>query len=125
MRVLLDTHVLLWALMDHRSLTVPMRREIQAATEVFVSAASIWEIAIKSGFGKISADADAVLDSLEESGFRELPVTARHAARVARLPLHHSDSFDRILVAQAMTEPLILLSADRALARYGDFVRVF
>ena len=89
-----------------------------------VSAASIWEIAIKSRLGKIEGDPLAMADAIERSGFSELAVSARHAATVARLPLHHADPFDRLLVAQAISEPLILLTADSMLTRYSELVRM-
>ena len=73
------------------------------ATEVYVSAASIWEIAIKSGLGKIKADPRRLAQAIEASGFIELPVTARHAAGVALLPEHHRDPFARLLIAQALS----------------------
>lgn len=124
MRLLLDTHVFLWAVTDDARLGDAHRRTIAAADRAFVSAASIWEVAIKARLGKIDADADALAAAIEGSGFEELPVRAVHAAAVQRLPLHHADPFDRLLVAQALTEPLRLLTADRALAAYGDIVQV-
>jgi PIN domain nuclease of toxin-antitoxin system len=124
MRLLLDTRVFLWAVSDSARLSAAARREIIAAEQTFVSAASIWEVAFKGRLGKIDADVDAAAAAIEQSGFFELPVCAAHAAAVARLPLHHADPFDRLLVAQALTEPLRLLTADAALGRYGDFVQV-
>ena len=124
MRLLLDTHIFIWAVTDSPKLSHEARRQILAADEVYVSAASIWEIAIKSGLGKIEGDVVQMVSAIEGSGFLELPVTADHAARVADLPLHHRDPFDRLLVAQAMTEPLTLLTADNVLSRYTDLVRV-
>ncbi len=124
MRLLLDTHVFLWAVADSRKLGAAARRLIEEADEVSVSAASIWEIAIKSRLGKLAGDAESLAAAIDDSGFAELPVTGRHAAAVARLPLHHADPFDRLLVAQALTEPLILVTADKTLARYGELVRV-
>ncbi|MDP2793459.1 MAG: type II toxin-antitoxin system VapC family toxin [Sulfurisoma sp.] len=124
MRVLLDTHVFIWAVSDNRRLTAAARATIRAATEVFVSAASIWEIAIKSAVGKIDADAQAMARAIDDSGFIELPVSAIHAARVATLPLlnDHKDPFDRLLVAQSMVEPLVLLTADPKVAAYGGLI---
>lgn len=122
MRLLLDTHVFLWAVTASPLLKAAPRRAIESADRVFVSSASIWEVAIKSRLGKIDADAEEVLASIEASGFVELPVSGAHAACVQRLPLHHQDPFDRILVAQALTEPLRLMTADAALAPYGDMV---
>ena len=124
MRLLLDTHVFLWAITGDARLKPASRRMIEAAEDVFVSAASIWEIAIKAALGKIAADVPVLAEAIAESGFAELPVRAHHAARVARLPMHHADPFDRLLVAQAVTEPLRLVTADGALARYTDLVDV-
>lgn len=125
MRVLLDTHVFIWAVSDNRRLTAKARATIRGATEVFVSAASIWEIAIKSAVGKIKADAEAMAQAIGDSGFIELPVSAIHAARVAALPLldDHKDPFDRLLVAQSMVEPLVLLTADPKVAAYGGLIK--
>lgn len=124
MRVLLDTHVFLWAVGGSRRLGAPARRRIARAERAYVSAASLWEIAIKAGLGKLDADPEALADAIEASGFAELPVTARHAAAVAALPALHGDPFDRLLVAQARTEPLILLTADERVAAYGDLVQL-
>lgn len=123
MRLLLDTHLLLWALASPRRLGA-RTRELVMNEEVFVSAASIWEIGIKSAIGKLHADPAEVLAALEPAGFRELAVTGTHAAGVARLPVHHRDPFDRLLVAQAVAEPMRLLTNDSALAAYGDVVLV-
>lgn len=122
MRLLLDTHVFLWAVTDSRKLKASVRQQMMAADQIHVSAASIWEIAIKSRLGKIDADPERLAQSIDQSGFIELPVTARHAARVAKLPLHHHDPFDRMLIAQSLCEPLIFLTADEVLTRYGDWV---
>ncbi|MEO7851212.1 MAG: type II toxin-antitoxin system VapC family toxin [Rubrivivax sp.] len=122
MRLLLDTHVYLWVVMGSKRLTAAARRSIEAADQTFISAASIWEIGIKVRLGKVDADADDLVAAIEASGFTELPVRAAHAAAAAKLPLHHNDPFDRLLVAQALTEPLRLMSADAVLARYGDAV---
>ena len=94
------------------ALKAPARRLIEAAEQVYVSAASIWEVAIKARLGKIEADAPALAEVIEASGFIELPVSAVHAAGVAKLPLHHHDPFDRLLLAQALAEPLKLLTAN-------------
>jgi PIN domain nuclease of toxin-antitoxin system len=122
MRLLLDTHVFLWAVAGSPSLKLPARRLIESAEQVFVSAASIWEIAIKARLGKIAADAAELAAAIPASGFAELPVSAVHAAAVAQLALHHADPFDRLLVAQALAEPLRLLTADAALVPYSDLV---
>jgi len=119
MRLLLDTHVFIWAVTANRRLKPAQRAWLESAEEIHVSSASIWEVAIKAQLGKIDADADELAAAITNSGFVELAVTARHAAAVSRLPLHHGDPFDRILVAQAFTEPLRLVTVDRLLCAYG------
>jgi PIN domain nuclease of toxin-antitoxin system len=120
-RVLLDTHLLLWALAQPAKLTAAARKQIEAA-DVYASAASIWEISIKSALGKLEADPAAVMAGLEPAGFSVLPITGEHAARVAKLPALHKDPFDRMLVAQALTEPMLLLTNDSVLPAYGSFI---
>jgi PIN domain nuclease of toxin-antitoxin system len=124
MRLLLDTHVFLWAVVGSARLDAKARALIESAEAVHVSAVSIWEVAIKARLGKIEADPDELCAAIGASGFSELPISSAHAAAVTRLPQHHADPFDRLLVAQALTEPLRLLSADAALAAYGDIVIV-
>ena len=124
MRLLLDTHVFIWAVTASRRLKPSAREYLMQAEAVYVSAVSIWEIAIKSRLGKIAADATALASAIEESGFQELPVSSRHAAAVAALPLHHTDPFDRLLLAQAFLEPLRLVTADTALSAYGGGIEV-
>ena len=122
MRLLLDTHIFLWAVAGSSQLRAPARRLIEAADEVYVSAASIWEIAIKARLGKLKADPAELVAAIEASGFRELPVKAAHAAGVAELELHHNDPFDRLLVAQALAEPLRLMTTDELLSSYGSLI---
>jgi len=122
-RLLLDTHLLLWAVSAPQKLSLATRKRLDAC-EVFVSAASIWEVSIKAALGKLDADPAALLAEIEPAGFRLLPVTGEHAAAVARLPPIHNDPFDRMLVAQAKTEPLLLLTNDAALAGYGDCIEI-
>jgi PIN domain nuclease of toxin-antitoxin system len=124
MRLLIDTHVFLWSVTGSRQLKPSGRKLLSDADAVYVSAASIWELAIKVRLGKLNGDVPALAEAIEASGFRELPVSVRHAAIVARLPLHHSDPFDRILLAQALAEPLRFVTADRTLAAYGPGVEV-
>ena len=125
MKVLLDTHVFIWAVTDHPRLHQKARAIIEEASEVYVSAASIWEIAIKSKLGKIDADAEEMARAIDTSGFIELPVSSLHAARVVKLSNDngHKDPFDRLLVAQSMVEPLVLLTADPKLSSYGGLVQ--
>jgi PIN domain nuclease of toxin-antitoxin system len=122
-RILLDTHLLLWAVAEPRKLPPAARKRIEEA-EVFVSAASIWEVSIKAALGKLAADPAELLAEIEPAGFRLLPVTGEHAAAVARLPRVHADPFDRMLVAQAKTEPLLLVTNDSALTAYGECVEL-
>jgi PIN domain nuclease of toxin-antitoxin system len=122
-RVLLDTHLLLWALGSPLKLSADTRKLVDTS-EVYVSAASIWEISIKAATGKLKADAAEILAAIQPAGLSLLAITGDHAARVARLPAHHKDPFDRILVAQAFTEPMILLTNDKGLEPYGDLVQV-
>lgn len=123
MRILLDTHLFLWAVSAPSKLSAATRKQIDAA-EVFVSAASIWEVSIKSSIGKLDADPDELLASVEPAGFSMLPITGDHAAKIAKLPPIHKDPFDRILVAQASVEPMILLTNDETLRDYGSLVTI-
>jgi PIN domain nuclease of toxin-antitoxin system len=124
MRLLLDTHVFIWSVTASRHLKAVTRDYLASAHAVYVSAASIWEIAIKSRLGKIDGDVQEFAAAIEASGFHALAVTPGHAAAVAKLPLHHTDPFDRLLLAQAFTEPLRFVTADRALSAYGGAVEV-
>ena len=124
MRLLLDTHIYLWAATNHRSLSRSAKQLILEADDIFVSAASIWEATIKSALGKLDADPEALVRAITASGFAELPVRAMHAAAVRKLPGLHRDPFDRLLIAQAISEPLHFLTSDRALAAYSELVIV-
>jgi len=115
--LLLDTHVLIWW-DEGRRLAAEARRAIADADSVYVSAASAWEVAIKTGLGRLRP-IRTVEQAVDESGFLELPVTFRHAERVGKLPPHHRDPFDRLLVAQADVEELTLVTRDAVFARYG------
>ncbi|VVO45123.1 type II toxin-antitoxin system VapC family toxin [Pseudomonas fluorescens] len=118
MRVLLDTHILLWTLSDDPKLSGKARKLIESATEIYISTASFWEMAIKVGLGKLNVDLEGIRDSCLESGFIELPVTFEHAIAVKDLEHHHRDPFDRLIVATTMTEPMKLLTADPMVAKY-------
>lgn len=124
MRLLLDTHVFLWCVRDDRQLSKTARTAIGGAAEVYVSSASIWEATIKKTLGKLDVDIDQLVLAIAGSGFIELPIAARHAAAVVRLPDAHRDPFDRILIAQALTEPLRFLTADSTLKQYSDLVEI-
>lgn len=122
MRLLLDTHVLLWALADDPRLSGALRAAIEGAAEVHVSAATIWEIAIKRALGKLRVEGD-VGAAARRAGCLALPIAWAHAEAAGALPPHHQDPFDRLLVAQARCEGLALATADRALDAY-DVERV-
>jgi PIN domain nuclease of toxin-antitoxin system len=98
------------------------RAILDEAQEVFVSAVVFWELAIKISRGDLAADLDELKTALYNNGFTVLPVTVEHACATAALPWHHRDPFDRMLVAQAITEPLRLLTVDRQLEPYSDLV---
>jgi PIN domain nuclease of toxin-antitoxin system len=118
MILLLDTHVVLWWQRDDRRLNRAARRAIAEADVVWVSAVSGWEAAIKSALGRLRLDEPfSVL--LAADDFAELPITLAHTARLHQMPTHHGDPFDRMLVAQALTERATIVSHDRALAPYG------
>jgi PIN domain nuclease of toxin-antitoxin system len=121
-RLLLDTHVLLWALSGNRRLSSATRSLLENRdNQVWFSAASIWEVAIKTILGRedFRVDPDALAGLAEQCGFEELPVHSRHAAATTRLPQLHADPFDRLLIAQAHTENLTLLTIDPAVLAYG------
>lgn len=123
MRTLLDTHLFLWAVSTPSKLSNAARKRIDAA-DIFESAASIWEISIKSSIGKLKADPSEMLAGVSPAGFTLLPITGEHAAKVVELPQIHKDPFDRLLVAQASVEPMILLTNDALLRGYGSLVIV-
>ena len=125
MRVLLDTHILLWALAEPDRLPPSTRDVIEdPGNDVLFSAASIWEIAIKSGLGRtdFTVRPEQIAHDARQAGLTELPVHAHVAAQVATLPPHHRDPFDRLLVAQAIAIQAVLFTADVALRPYSDLV---
>lgn len=122
MKLLLDTHIYLWWLADSPMLPVSARRMIETAENVYVSSASLWESAIKSGIGKLDVNQEELVAGILESGFTELPVRSEHTVTLMRLKNHHKDPFDRMLIAQALSEPLHLLTADSILTRYSALV---
>lgn len=122
MRVLLDTHILYWWFYEPEKLSSSALETIKGAEEVCFSSASLWEIAIKVRLGKIKADPRQILRWTGQSDFVEVPIFSRHTLLVAALPMHHSDPFDRLLISQAMSEPLHLLTADAQLKPYSKLV---
>ena len=127
MRLLLDTHLLLWAAGSSGRLSAEARSLIEdPANDVHYSAASVWEIAIKSTLRRkdFRVDVPLLYSTLSVMGLVELPVTAAHAVEVTLLPDIHRDPFDRMLVAQSLVEPMVLLTNDAVLERYGRIVRL-
>ena len=124
MRLLLDTKLLLWIAAADRRVVHLKERITDPANEVFVSAATYWEIAIKAGLGKLIVDLVSLRATAARSGYIELPVLGIHTEQLVHLPLIHKDPFDRLLVAQAISEPMRLLTSDRVLAEYGAHVEI-
>lgn len=125
MNLLLDTHVALWAITDSPKLPAAARDLILAQTStIFVSTASVWEIGIKYSLqrGDMPVSGKAALQYFRQAGYRVLAIEAEHAIAVEALALHHHDPFDRLLIAQALTEPLRLVTHDRQVARYSDTI---
>lgn len=126
-RILLDTHLLIWSLDEFLRLPAEMRDVIRdPRNEIVFSAVSIWEIAIKARLGRtdFAARPDEIAVAAVATGFSELPLRWQAAAAVAGLPLHHRDPFDRVIVAQAITEPIHLYTVDRKLIPYSPLVRI-
>lgn len=117
MRLLLDTHILLWAVLDDPRLSAGMRGKIAGAEAIYVSAATVWEVSIKSGLGKLDVPAD-LFDRALAAGAQPLPITWTHARAIQGLPPHHADPFDRLLIAQARCEGLSLVSVDTKFRNY-------
>ena len=118
MNILLDTHVLIWALENNPTLSKPAENAIvDGSNMVFVSAASVWEIGIKMNMGKLEAP-DNLLEEIRSHRFTPLPMTLEHAQLAGRLPDLHKDPFDRMLVAQAMIEKLTLVTRDKMVLEY-------
>lgn len=125
MRILLDTHVLLWFLGQPSRLQPEILARLESREhEVSFSAASIWEIAIKAALQRsdFRVAPEEIVEAALQSGFRELPIRAEVAAKVATLPLHHRDPFDRLLIAQAMAEPAMFYTSDGELEAYSELV---
>ena len=124
MHFLLDTHIYIWWLTDDPQLSKKARTLIATASEVYISSASIWEAAVKIALKKLNGNIDALVLSIQSEGFNELTITAQHAAQITTLPFYHRDPFDRILIAQAISEPLRLLTSDRILKSYSELIEV-
>lgn len=127
MQVLLDTHLILWW-QGTRARVPRAARDLLDGTDdpVYVSRVSLWEIAIKVNQGKLRVDLPRFCEKVAADGFSWLPIENAHILRLAELPVFadHKDPFDRLLIAQSASEPLVFVTADAGLARYGDLVRV-
>jgi PIN domain nuclease of toxin-antitoxin system len=125
-RLLLDTHFAFWWQTGNARVTPQIVQWVQTADEVFVSGVSLWELTIKTSLGRVQLDLPVFAEQVVAMGFSWLPIRNDHILALADLPSHddHRDPFDRLLVAQSRSEPLILLTVDQKLARYGETVRV-
>jgi len=126
MRILLDTHIWLWALADSAAIPPTLRDRLRSKRDTFfISAASAWDIAVKARLGRLRLPIHPrafLRAAIRDLPVAELPVSVAHAARVAELPLHHRDPLDRMLIAQAQTEGLAIMTVDRAFDAYGVLV---
>ncbi len=122
MKLLLDTHIFIWWLNDDVNLSQKARTHIEEAHEIYISSASIWEACIKIQLGKLDININQLVDSIDHEGFIELPVSIKHVANLTKLAHHHRDPFDRILIAQTMSEPLNFLTSDKVLLNYSELV---
>lgn len=123
MRLLIDTHILLWCLDDNLKLSNKARQLISnPENDVYVSHISLWEIQIKIMKGKLEADLTEISEALPKNEFQELAIHKKHILALSNLQFYHNDPFDRMLIAQALTEPLILLTHDKDVSRYSDAI---
>ncbi len=118
MSLLLDTHVVLWWLTDDSTLAAEIKERLDHEPDVYVSPATIWEVAIKQSIGKLDKPAD-LPERIRDSGFRHLNITVEHGIVAGRLPLIHRDPFDRMLIAQAQVEQLTLVTRDAEIPKYA------
>ena len=124
MRLLLDTHIYLWIIKNDQKLSKTARAFILEADEIYISSVSLWEASIKSKLGKLDVDIHDLTMAITESGFLELPLNIKHVNKAHQLPTLHKDPFDRILIAQAISEPLKFLTADEKLKEYSTLVEI-
>ena len=118
MNLLLDTHILIWAIQDNPKLPSQIRTLILSADRVAISIASLWECSIKIGLNKLEMDLEKIMGKIESLGFEILPIKPEHLVQLMKLPMIHRDPFDRLLVAQAKTEPLLLQTVDPEVLAY-------
>ncbi len=125
MNLLLDTHVALWAIAGDQKLSARARALITAPrSSIWVSAVSLWEISIKHGLGRgdMPVSGQEALNYFRQAGYNILAIEAEHTVAVEELPMHHQDPFDRLLVAQALVEPMRLMTHDETVAKYSDAI---
>ena len=123
MKLLLDTHIIIWAVSAPKLLSEKTQSYMTDAETIYVSAASIWEICIKIQLNKLQLDLATFIQEIERIGVQSLAITWKHAQLTKEIPLYHKDPFDRMLIAQAMSEPLTLLTNDNTLPQYSELVR--
>jgi len=121
-RILLDTHLYLWWSEDSPALPLKARNLIEEAETVFISSVTLWELAIKIGIGKFEGNLTDLAKNIQASGFEELPVKVAHTIILPQLAFHHKDPFDRMLIVQAISEPLQLITHDVTLVKYSPLV---
>lgn len=126
MRLLLDTQLAIWWQIRPTSISADVAQKVQSAEAVFVSRASLWEMAIKIGLGKLNVDLAVFARHIEVTGFQWLDIKTEHILHLSQLPAYedHKDPFDRLLIAQSRSEPMIFLTADAKLERYGSLVEI-
>ena len=126
MRLLIDTQIAIWWQIKPEAISDATLALVQSAEAVYVSRASVWEMAIKCGLGKLQIDLPLFCEHIEKNGFHWLDIKQEHILNLMKLPIFddHKDPFDRLLVAQSIYEPLTFLSADNKLARYGSTVKI-
>ena len=122
MRILLDTHIVLWLLAGSKRIKPIKNIILNEHNEIYISTASWWELAIKININKFDGDLKEIRKASKESGFIELPITGEHTETLLQLPPIHKDPFDRILVSQAITEPMKLMTADNKLENYSELI---
>jgi PIN domain nuclease of toxin-antitoxin system len=121
MKILLDTHIFLWYYNGSGNLSSSARKQIEACDQLFISSASLWEIAIKYTLGKLELtnSLERFFEDINDKGFSILPIDMMHILRTSTLPFHHRDPFDRLIIAHAITEELILATKDAQMSQYS------
>ncbi len=124
MRILLDTHIIIWILEDSKKLSKKARKIIDDAHEVYISPISAWEMMIKMQLGKLEIELEDIQKIFKQTNFIELNLKFEHVLALNHLPDHHKDPFDRMLIAQALSEPLKFITSDSIVKKYSDFIEL-